>query len=293
MNYLFSMLHTFHNYPIIFTHSSRTGGGCLMLVMERQYKNSQIFPFYVWKKGGTTQDALESFVNMPPEKKAKYKVLGGHVPFGLHKFYDQYSYLTLFRDPVKRIISLYSLALSDTGYYLHNIVVSNNMSLKEFVASGISPELNNGQVRMLGGFQDIRFNHCTRDMLEMAKLNFDYYYPVFGITERYDESVLLMQQYYGWATPYYQSRNTSKSNLSNISLSQDTLDVISHTNSLDIELYQYANRRLDSLIEAQGPYFKSKLQVFINRNRLLQKYSNERNRHFAFALLNMYSKIKR
>ena len=73
------------HFPIIFTHTSRTGGGCLMQVLRRQYKRSQVCPFYVKSKGGSTQEALEEFIALPAERKQRFKVLGGHVHFGLHR----------------------------------------------------------------------------------------------------------------------------------------------------------------------------------------------------------------
>lgn len=164
-----------------------------MLVIGRQYKKSEVFPFYVRLKGGTTREALDEFIAQPAAHQRRLKVLGGHVNFGLHRYFDNYTYLTLFRDPVKRIVSLYSMALSDPRYYLHNIVITNRMKLKDFVSSGLSPELNNGQTRMIAGAENVKFGECTDAMLTLAKKNFDTFYPVFGITERYDESVLLLK----------------------------------------------------------------------------------------------------
>lgn len=205
----------FKQFPIIFTHASRTGGGCLTLVMKRQYRVQELYSFYVRRSGATTSEALDEFLKLPVEKKESFKVLGGHINFGLHRFYERYTYLTLFRNPVKRIVSRYALALSEPRYYLHSIVMSNRMSLKDFVSSGISPELNNGQTRMISGIEGVKFGKCRPDMLARAKSNLDVFYPLFGITERYDETVLLLKRHYGWDTPYYESRNISKNGIRN------------------------------------------------------------------------------
>lgn len=282
----------FEQFPIIFTHASRTGGGCLMLVIGRQYRKSEVFPFYVRLKGGTTREALEEFVGQPHERKRQLKVLGGHVNFGLHRYYDSYTYLTLFRDPVKRIVSLYSLALSEPRYYLHNIVVSNRMKLRDFVAGGLSPELNNGQTRMIAGAENVRFGECKRDLLDLAKSNLDTYYPVFGVTERYDESVLLLGRHYGWDTPYYRSQNFSRNSLAKQEIDADTLRVIREHNALDLEFYRYANEKFDRLLAAQPPSFAPELARFQRRNRVFHNLSTPGNRYLGQKTLHAYSRLK-
>jgi hypothetical protein len=282
----------FEQFPIIFTHASRTGGGCLMLVIGRQYRKSEVFPFYVRLKGGTTREALEEFIGRPSERKRELKVLGGHVNFGLHKYYDNYTYLTMFRDPVKRIVSLYSLALTEPRYYLHNIVVSHRMKLRDFVGSGLSPELNNGQTRMIAGAENVRFGECKRDLLDLAKSNLDAYYPVFGITERYDESVLLLKQHYGWDTPYYRSQNFSRNNLSKQEVDAETLRVIREHNALDIEFYSYANEQFRQLLARQPPAFGAELARFRKYNRVFHKLSTPGNHYLGQKVLHTYSRFR-
>jgi hypothetical protein len=282
----------FDRFPIIFTHASRTGGGCLSSVMGRQYRRAQIYDCYVRVKGGTTREALDEFLGWPLERKRGLKVLGGHLYFGLHRFYERYAYLTMFRDPVKRVVSLYSLALSNPGYYLHNLVISNRMKLKDFVGSGLSPELNNGQTRMLSGVEGVRFGECTREMFELARHNLDTHYPVFGITERYDESVLLMRRTFGWDTPYYRSRNVSRNELSKQPLSPETLAVIREHNALDIELSRHADERFQRMVDAEGPDFEQELARFRKVNGLVHRFSTPRNGYLALNLIQFYSRLR-
>lgn len=280
------------NHPIIFTHASRTGGGCLMLTLKRQYNNDHIYSFYVRLKGGSTRESLQEFVDLSDQQKQQYKVLGGHVNFGLHRFYKEYTYITLFRDPVKRAISLYSLALADPTYYLHNIVFSNNMTLRDFVTSGISPELDNGQTRMLAAAENIPFGRCSPQLLQQAKDNVNRYYPVFGITERYDETVLLLQRHFNWQVPYYQTKNVSKNNLTVNKISPDTIEAIKEINKYDLELYKWANAKFQEKVDAQGPAFAAEVQAFSKVNKRLQHYSTPRNGYLAFNILGAYRKLK-
>jgi hypothetical protein len=283
----------FDKFPIIFTHASRTGGGCLTLILNRQYKIDELFLFYVRSKGGTTREALDEFLSLSKEQKQTYKVLGGHFHFGLHRFYDKYTYITLFRNPVKRIVSLYSIALTVPEYYLHNIVIANRMSLKDFVGNGLSPELNNGQTRMISGVEQVPFGKCTREMLNLAKKNFDENYPIFGITERYDESVLLMKDFFGWCSPYYNTRNTSSQSLKRMEVSDDVIELIKEYNKLDIEFYQYACERFQSIIDKQDKSFHKELARFKKRNGYMQKWGNPKNKYLSFEILNIISEFRK
>src|SRR5690606_10545236 len=112
--------------------------------------------------------------------------------------------------------------------------------LKAYVLSGISPELDNGQTKAISG----NFTHygcCTREDLEAAKSNLREWFTVTGITERYDESLLLMHKRLGWNFgPYYVRANVTRSRPRKTGVSPDTIEAIREVNSLDVELYEFA-----------------------------------------------------
>jgi hypothetical protein len=93
--------------------------------------------------------------------------------FGLHKFFPQpCTYITILRDPVDRVISLYYFILRNPDNAVHNEVVSKNMSLKDWVSSGITTLVNNNQTRFLCTTEAvIEDGQCSSEMLESAKKN--------------------------------------------------------------------------------------------------------------------------
>src|SRR5436853_3070408 len=112
----------FRNYPIIFTHIPRSGGTTLARILEQQYRSDEQFFFYVRQKGGNTDEALAEFAGLLDERRKKLKLLFGHTSYGIHAGYENYTYITMLRNPVERAISYYYYIITQPGHYLHDMV---------------------------------------------------------------------------------------------------------------------------------------------------------------------------
>jgi hypothetical protein len=191
----------------------------------------------------------------------------GHFEFGFHNDVPgEWEYTTLLRDPVERLISHYYFVRNYPEHYLYPLVHGQQMTLKDYVLSGVSPELDNGQVKAVSGLYTPT-GQCTEEHLESAKQNIQKYFPVAGTTEKFDESILLMKRRYGWAAPHYTRQNETASRPKRDEVSQETIDVIREVNRLDVALFDYVSKRLDRQI-ADEPGFQHELRRFrkVNRN---------------------------
>lgn len=280
-------------YPIIFTHVPRSAGTTLVHIMGRQYRRDEQFFFYVREKSGNIDEAMAEFKSLPEEKRKKLKLLQGHTSYGIHKFFDAYTYITLLRDPVDRIVSYYYYVLKLTGHYLHDLVVNNKMSLESFAASGLSTELDNIQTRQLSGIAGVPYGACKPAMLDTAKLNMVRQYAVCGITERFDETVMLMKEHFGWKYPFYVRLNTIKDRPLRSSLPAATVRLIEQTNALDMELYRFGVKEFEATVERRGESFRRELERFRQRNALLQRASRPSTGNLGFALWNLYLRLNR
>src|SRR5688572_9860373 len=93
------------------------------------------------------------------EKKDDISVLKGHMPFGLHShFRQEVQYISLFRNPLDRIVSHYEYVLRMPSHYLYEKVTSAKMTLKDYALSDLSGELDNHQCRSLLADQSIAIN---------------------------------------------------------------------------------------------------------------------------------------
>lgn len=253
---------------VIFVHIPKTGGTTFKTIIERQYKSQSVFLF---KR--PPERSLAEFKELPEAKKREIKFIQGHMRFGLHEFFPQQcTYITILRDPVDRIISLYYFILRNPKNAVHNEVVSRNMSLKDWVSSGITTLVNNNHTRFLCTTEAVtKDGQCSTEMLESAKKNIQERFAVVGLMERYDETLLLLKRNLGWKTPLYIKSNVTKNRPVKETISKDTIEMIERYNELDIELYRYGRERFEEQLN-QSPYLSGmEMKQFQLLNRIYSK----------------------
>jgi hypothetical protein len=117
---------------------------------------------------------------------------------------------------------------------------------------------------------DPGYGECDQATLDLAKHNLREHFAVVGLTERFDETLLLLKRTFGWQRIQYTRHNVTRGRPRRDSLDAETLAVLSEYNQLDIALYQYAQRLLADQICAQGPSFARALWAFQLANRFVQ-----------------------
>jgi hypothetical protein len=248
----------------IFLHIPKTAGTTLNHIMERHYPPHQIFSF-------GPVDGVEAFTELPLKQRHAFRLVRGHMPFGLHAYArPPYRYFTMLRNPVERIISYYYFMLEQPEHYLYKPLHENKMGLEAFVASGWSTMAENAQTRMLSGVYHgpPGFGELGETVLAAAKRNLREQFVTVGLTERFDESLLLLRRHLSWDKIYYQRQNVTRKRPSRRQISAETLQIIRAHNQLDLELYDYARALMDAQIEAYGPAFRQDLALFKRKNRL-------------------------
>jgi hypothetical protein len=253
----------------IYIHIPKTGGSTLQGIINRQYKNKEIFNV-------RNDRETKNYIELNEEQKKQIKILKGHMAFGHHKSFpnpNDVSYFTLLRDPVKRVISNYYFILERPSHRLHNEIAQNNYSLKDYVTSGIALNTENAQIRLLSNNIYTPHNECTKQMLKNVKANVEKHFSVVGINEMYDETIVMLQKYYNWKIPYYTRKNITKSKPKITEIDDSTLKVIADFNELDNKLYIWAKNRLKTQILEMGEEFDADLKKFKARNALVQKIS--------------------
>jgi hypothetical protein len=251
--------------PVIFLHIPKTAGMTLYQIMSRQYEADAIFTI-----GGLSE--LGKFKQLEMDERSTFKLIRGHMEFGLHEFLPGPSrYFTILRNPIDRVISYYYFLHQRPLDRMHKLIKNEKLSLPQFLDRKADPLADNAQTRLLSGnWYGVAVGHCTEDMLEQAKENLRTRFSVVGLTERFDETLLLLQQAFGWRNLHYIRHNVTNKRPQKRDVSDEVLTAVSQANQLDIQLYQYAQTLFAEQIASYGEAaFSKKLKQFQTTNRQL------------------------
>ena len=202
------------------------------------------------------------------------KVITGHFRFGIHGLLRVPStYVTMLRHPVERVASLYHHLLehpNDTPY--HEELMRSAGSLEEFVMDARCKEADNDQTRRISG-ADPPFGGVNSTDLERAKSNLAVHFSVVGITERFDESLILMIRTFGWNRIWAYVPNFVNPKRQEVALSSDAIHAVVARNQFDVELYHYATGLLNDAIDKHDNFleeveaFKARNDAYVELNR--------------------------
>lgn len=174
----------------------------------------------------------------------------GHFSFGIHNLLERpFHYITILREPVSRVVSLY-----------HYLKLEDEMSLQEFADSCPYREIDNDQTRRIAGVNP-EIGKCSQNDLQTAKDNLRNHFAVVGTTERFDETLALLKQKFNWSEEVVAyPRNVNTYEKDSTLLSGATVKAITDRNLFDIELHHYANQLMDERIASQGETLLELLQ---------------------------------
>jgi hypothetical protein len=272
------------NFLVIFLHIPKTAGTTLKHILKLKYLSS--CPSYFFNHRHVLgyyniyehEERIQCIKNLSKTQRRKVSYFEGHYGYGVHKLFPQRSlYITLLRDPLERMLSTYYHFQDPINREMHNL--PKNVSLMKLLSYGQSFNahfFDNAQVRYLAGedgnFIEEEPNKLNPEMLEVAKSRLSQNNLIFGLTEHFDESLLLFQRKLGWTSPFYVSSNVSKIRKNAEQPSGDEIDLIKKLNKLDIKLYQYALNKFELEIKQYGMTFWNDLKKFKQLNRVYQKF---------------------
>lgn len=190
-------------------------------------------------------------------------LLMGHAQFGAHEYVNEETrYFTMLRHPVRRIVSLYYYIKSgwpDSRYA--------SMGLEAFLESDHRAAQSNDQVRIISGLDP---DTNTTEALQRAKFNLENEIAAFGLTEKFDQSLLLFRRMLGWRRPpVYVSSNVNRNRPTVEELPTATVEAVRAQNELDLELYSFASERFQATLENQYPAIERDLKQFDRMNRIV------------------------
>ena len=264
---------------LIFFHIPKTGGLTMFNVVahclpEQFFDIDLLVPdTALWVR--STAKIAKTFKKMPEERQRAVRCLiGNHISMDVAGIFDKPSkFFTILRAPVDRVISSFYFARTRREVPSHRFI--KDMTLEEYLESGMGLDYDNQQVRMLSGCPELdstwgpdgrptSFRPVKRRHLEMAKRNIEHRFIVAAPLEKFTHLVWFLKRLYGWPThlALFRHQNETPDRPPVQAVSESTRRRLEILNRYDIELYEWVKDRFKKQIEPLEPDFSRQVRRF-------------------------------
>jgi hypothetical protein len=253
---------------VLFNHIPKTAGSTMKQVLWRVAGGDRVlFATTI----GSHRQAIEAIIETIDHPLDTPYAVVAHTGFGVEEHLPArhtYRKYTVLRDPVQRTLSEFFYARDDQGD------LPAGISLKEFLAEETLRSFNS-QTAFLAGLTvghhlegvPLERSQFDQDLLERAKSNLESH-DVIGLTEHFDEALLLLRDAYGWplSRTLYRRANVGAARRASPLLSEAELDLVRSSNELDIELYRYAQELFWWRLGTRAPDHAAQIRRFRRLN---------------------------
>lgn len=260
---------------LVFLHIPKSAGTSFKTAVAQNYKISEMFFMYNRFKHNEKIKILKSKL-----LNNDIKLIIGHIGYGIHKYFSsdiKFNYITILRNPVKRVVSMYFHILNNIDHPFYNTV--SKMTFKEYLLSGIDESAINSQTRFLSGS---KFHYemignddfigydpfkSEEEMLEHAIINVKENIEFTGLTELFEDSLMLTKEKGILNRIYYKTFN--KNNHKKYQIKDEEIRLACELNNLDIQLYDFATKHFNGQIEKHSDSLVKHKSNFKVKNSVL------------------------
>jgi hypothetical protein len=274
---------------LILFHMPKTGGTTMGSILERCFPGDLHFNADVGEPDSSTwtlsrAKIAEKYNLLPAEAKQSFRaVIYGHVPMGIHILFDRPAkYFTFVRHPVDRVVSQFYYMRTQS--YLPIFERIQNMTLDQYLDSGLGLDPFDHQVRMLSGCEELDGPYGIDGQpvpavpvegrhLHLAKQNIETHFLAAAPFQEFTAVVILLKRLYGWRLRQclFEVRRATERRPRVADLSAATRRHIEDCNRHDMELYDWTKRRFADQIRALEPRISRDRRLFNIVNKSWQR----------------------
>ncbi|MGQ0444312.1 MAG: sulfotransferase family 2 domain-containing protein [Beijerinckiaceae bacterium] len=277
---------------LIFLHIPKTGGQTMEAILAHSFPDQHFNPEL---EHGDTALMLRStpriagkFRLLPVEKQRAVRcMIPSACAMDVDTIFDRPSkFFTIVRHPVDRVISTFFHIRRYSHLPFHRFL--KDLTLEQYLDSGIGLYHDNQQVRMLSGCPELdapwdlesqpissTSSSVERRHLEMATRNVEERFIAAAPLEEFVALVWFLKRLYGW--PYnrvlFRILNDNPNRPKLAAVSEAARNRLQTLNQYDIELYEWVKARFAKQIEPLEPRFSREVRRFDILNRCVQQIS--------------------
>lgn len=223
------MMREMDDKALIFLHIPKTAGTTLNRIIEWQYSPLAIFTMDPYRIRATP----ERLEKLPEWRRRRLRMVRGHLYYGVHECLPQgAAYITMLREPVARFFSSFYFIQRRPLHPMHRKVTTERIGVEDFIR--LTPRRQNLQTCLIAGIKND--GSADERVLEKAKENLVKSFSIIGISERFEESLVLIAKTYGWEIPFYENRKVAKTKPP---VDPAAVEMIREHNQLDLALYEF------------------------------------------------------
>lgn len=242
-----------------FLHIPKCAGITFVTVLRLQYLGVPHFSF-----NGELAPDRQRWESLSPARRRRIRLFTGHAPIqtGIAEADNDVDIVTMLRDPVRRVQSFCQHVAEGKSPHLIDRFPPERFDLDAFLVSR-NEGLSNLQTRMLinrgkAAAPDMLQSLSEEEAVALALNNLRERIACYGILEFFEESLVRLQQHFGWRTPLYASSN--RKNPGKLLVFEDRhLARIAEMNTLDNAVYAQARATFVEHLES-GNIDEAKLQ---------------------------------